>query len=675
MSRHWHSEKDADGTVWLHFDMAESGFNVLSSQALEELDSQIRALALTHPTALVILSDKKSGFAAGADVSEFTRLKGKGAAEKHIRRVHGIFSRIEAMSFPTLALIEGVCLGGGLELALACRYRIACSDGSTRLGFPEVRLGIFPGFGGTVRSTRLLGALSAMNLMLSGRTVSARAAQRLGLVDMAVPKRQLRAATQELLAQPPKPRRPTWMQQAAGSPLLRPLLAWQMRRKVAQRINPEHYPAPDVLIDHWERYAGKPVEMYANEARVVSDLLGGETAQNLVRVFFLQERLKSLARGSGFKPRHVHVVGGGIMGGDIAAWCALRGLTVTLQDRAPEYLSRAFERADKLFKKKLKRRNEIQAAADRLIPDHKAYGVEKADVVIEAIFEDVEAKQALYQELEPRIRPDTLLATNTSSIPLEVLGETLQRPGRLVGLHFFNPVAKMQLIEIVTTDITETTAAAQAASFAGRIDRLPLPVKSSPGFLVNRVLMPYLIEAVNLLEEGTPAPVIDKAAVDFGMPMGPVELADSVGLDICLSVADKLSEHFPMKVPERLRTMVRDKHLGRKTGEGFYRYKNDQPIRETPDRDYQPPADLAERMIFRLLNESVACLREGVVNEADLLDAGIIFGTGFAPFRGGPMHYINTAGEDRMRSRLKILEQQHGKSFSEDPGWASLGKA
>ncbi len=675
MSKHWHSEKDPNGAVWLHFDMADSGTNVLSSQVLEELDAQIRALALTHPTALVIVSDKKNGFIAGADVSEFTRLKGKGSAENHIRRAHGIFSRIEAMSFPTLALIKGFCLGGGLELALACRYRIACDDGSTRLGFPEVRLGIFPGFGGTVRSTRLLGALPAMNLMLSGRTLSARAARRLGLVDMAVPERQLEAAARELLAQPPKPRRPTWMQQAAGSALLRPLLAWQMRRKVAQRVNLEHYPAPDALIDHWERFAGKPVEMYANEARAVSDLLTGETAQNLVRVFFLQERLKTLAQGAGFKPRRVHVVGGGIMGGDIAAWCALRGLNVTLQDRAPEYLSRAFARAHKLFRSKLKRPNEIQAAADRLVPDHKGYGAKKADVVIEAIFEDVEAKQALYRELEPQIGPDTLLATNTSSIPLEVLSEALERPGRLVGLHFFNPVAKMQLIEIVTTETTEADVAAQAASFARRIDRLPLPVKSSPGFLVNRVLMPYLIEAVNLLEEGVPAPVIDSAAVDFGMPMGPVELADTVGLDICLSVAEKLSEHFPMKVPERLRSLVREKHLGRKTGEGFYRYKNERPVRETPDRDYQPPPDLAERMIFRLLNESVACLREGVVENADLLDAGIIYGTGFAPFRGGPMHYINSGGEEQMRSRLRQLEQQHGKAFSEDPGWASLGKA
>lgn len=415
--------------------------------------------------------------------------------------------------------------------------------------------------------------------------------------------------------------------------------------------------------------------MYANEARKMSELLPGETAQNLIRVFFLQERLKFLAKASSFDVRHVHVVGSGTMGGDIAAWCALRGLTVTLQDCAPEYLGRAFQRAHQLFKRKLRQAVEIQAAADRLIPDHRGYGVARADRVIEAIFENVAAKQTLFREVEPRLGPDALLTTNTSSISLEVLGEALEQPGRLVGVHFFNPVAKMQLVEIVAGELTDPAAAEKAASFARRIDRLPLPVKSNPGFLVNRILMPYLYEALTLIEEGVPAPIIDRAMIDFGMPMGPVELADAAGLDICLSVAEELSEHFAAKVPQQLRRLVEQKHLGRKTGQGFYTYKNEKPLRPAPGKDFYAPADITERMVFRLLNEAVACLREGVVADADLLDAGVIFGTGFAPFRGGPMHYIASGGREQMRNRLKELERHHGRHFSEDAGWAHLGKA
>ena len=672
MSKHWRYETDDNNIGWLHFDHAGSSTNIFSQEALNELWRQVDEIDKAQPAALVILSDKKGGFIAGADVKGFVGRRNTSDAEFFIKEVHNLFQRIEDFSFPTLALIHGHCLGGGLELALACTYRIARDDEATRLGFPEVRLGIFPGFGGSVRSLQLLGPQSALPLMLGGRTVSGRAAKKIGLVDMAVPERQLKTAALELLASQPAPRQPAWHQALLNSTPLRPLLARYMQRETARRVSREHYPAPFRLIDHWRNTGGDQRAMYQSEAHEVAELITSDTAQNLIRIFFLQERLKALGKDAGFKPRRVHVIGGGTMGGDIAAWCALRGLQVSLQDREAKYLTQAMKRAHQLFKKKLKQPRLVQAAFDRLMPDHKGLGIAKADVVIEAIFEDVEAKQALFRELEQRAKPDALLASNTSSIPLDEISQALDKPERLVGIHFFNPVAKMQLIEIVTAERTDPSEAARAAAFARTIDRLPLPVKSSPGFLVNRILMPYLMEAVVLLDEGILAPAIDRAALQFGMPMGPIELADRVGLDICLSVAHKLAGTLNATIPASLSNRVEAGKLGVKSGEGFYRYEKGKVIKQPLPEFHDAPDDLADRMIFHLLNEGIACLREGVVEDEELLDAGIIFGTGFAPFRGGPMKYIRDSGVEQMRRRLDALHSAHGDRYRPDPGWDSL---
>ncbi len=673
MNPHFSVQQDAQGIAWLTFDKADSATNVLSEDVLEAFDQTLVQVAQMHPKGLVIVSGKPSGFIAGADVKAFAQVPGVASAEQHIRRVHEILHRLESLACPTVAAIHGFCLGGGLELALACDYRVACNDEGTRLGFPEVKLGIFPGYGGTVRSTRLLGDLKALELMLGGRSVSGRSARRLGLIDLAVPQRQLRSAAVSLIERNARPRRAGWLKRAPALAPLRPLVAHLLARQVGKRVRKDHYPAPFELLDHWRANAGDAAAMYAGEARNVARLINATAAQNLIRVFMLQDRLKGEGDKAVFQPRHVHVVGGGVMGGDIAAWCALRGLRVTLQDRAPEYLTRAVKRAHELFRHRLKDRHAVQAAVDRLIPDHRGSGVRGADVIIEAIFEDVEAKQALYASLEPVMKADAVLATNTSSIPLRVLGERLERPGRLVGLHFFNPVAKMPLLEIVHDGHTEAEMVSRAAAFARHIDKLPLKVRSRPGFLVNRVLMPYLLEAVELLDEGIPAPVVDRAAVAFGMPMGPIELADTVGLDICLSVAGKMAEALHNPVPDRLGQLVDEGRLGRKSGEGFYAWKDGRPIKpEVPKETALSDAEIGDRLILRLINEAVACLREGVVEDEDLLDAGVIFGTGFAPFRGGPMHYVHNRGSDALRQRLDELEDRFGEHFHADPGWGAI---
>jgi 3-hydroxyacyl-CoA dehydrogenase/enoyl-CoA hydratase/3-hydroxybutyryl-CoA epimerase len=507
--------------------------------------------------------------------------------------------------------------------------------------------------------------------MLTGRPVAARAARKLGLVDAVVPERHLARAAAAAITGGRPARRATLLRRLPGFWPLKPALAWFLRRKVAARARPEHYPAPFALIDLWSRFGGSPEAMYGAEAASVAQLVTGSTARNLVRVFHLQEKLKGLAKTGLPAARFVHVVGGGAMGGDIAAWCALQGLLVTVQDVDAGRLAQVVKRAAQLFRKKLKQPREVQAAMDRLVPDPLGAGAARADLVIEAIFEDADAKTALYRDLEPRMKPGAILATNTSSIPLERLAQGLARPEQFVGLHFFNPVPSMLLVEVVTMAGTAQGTVDRATAFVGAIRKLPLPVKSSPGFLVNRILMPYLMEALTLVDEGVLPAEVDRAALAFGMPMGPVLLADTVGLDICLSVARILIGRFGGTVPRRLEEMVAAGHLGKKTGQGFYRFSHGKP--EIPKGAAPAPGGVIEqRLMLRLVNEAVACLREKVTQDEDLLDAGVIFGTGFAPFRGGPLCYNREEGITRQESQLKSLEDLYGNRFAPDPGWSLL---
>lgn len=670
--KHWRVEQDHENIIWLYLDKADSSTNVLSYEILDELEKIVIELKATAAKGVVLTSAKSSGFIAGADVKEFTAFADEKQALNAIQRAHDIFNEIEALNFPSVAVIDGFCLGGGMELALACRYRVAENGPKTRLGLPEVRLGIHPGFGGSLRSLRLIGPLAAMDIMLSGRSLATRAAKKMGLIDYAVPRRHLFNAARNIINKPPERKPLAWWKRLLNHKKVRPLLAKIFVKQVAKRAQKSHYPAPYSLIDLWVEYFDDEKKMLAQEAQSVARLITGKTAQNLIRVFMLQEQLKGLGRADDYNPRHVHVIGGGVMGGDIAAWCALRGFIVTIQDQKQQALGNVIKRGYDLFKKRLKDRLLITQAMDRLIPDPKGHGLKRADVIIEAIFEDADVKRELFVSIEPSVKPDAIIATNTSSIPLDEINNVLVEPQRLVGLHFFNPVAKMPLVEIVKSPTTDAEVAKRAAAFTRKIDRLPLPVTSTPGFLVNRILMPYLMEAVVLADEGVPLATIDKAAVDFGMPMGPIELADTVGLDICYHVAEILSQHMDIEVPGTLKSMVEKGRLGRKSGRGFYEFKKGKPVKEKPGKDYQAPSDLPDRLILRMLNEAVACLRDGVVENTQLADAGIIFGTGFAPFRGGPFKYIESRGAAQLIKMLEHLQQRYGERFKADTGWQTL---
>ena len=653
---HWKLERDADGLGWLTLDKRGATTNTLSAAVLDELRNVLADLAANPPKGLVIRSGKENGFIAGADIDEFGELKSVDDAVVLVKRGWDAFEQLAAAPYPTLALVRGFCLGGGMELALACRYRVVIDEPGTRLGLPEVMLGILPGWGGIKRLPRLTGAPAALDLLLTGKTVDARRAKKLGIADECVPLRIMDNTARGLLRERPEPRRAPFPLSLTLNPLIRPMIAAKAKKQVATRARREHYPSPYAILDIWVKYDGDALAVPPSDPASIPHLLQTPTATNLIRVFKLQERLKSFGRDKGEEgasprdvrsaPAHVHVVGAGTMGGDIAAWCALRGLTVTLQDQNAERLSPAMGRAAKLFSERLKDPLRVRDAQDRLIPDVAGDGVARADVVIEAIFENLEAKQHLFTSLEAKAKSTALLATNTSSIPLEEIASPMRDPGRLIGLHFFNPVARMMLVEIVVGASTRAELIPTAAAFTRQIDKLPMPVKSAPGFLVNRILAPYLMEAMRCVDEGMTPETVDEAALAFGMPVGPIELADTVGLDICMAVGKMLGRDSAP--PKRLSELIAAGYLGRKTKRGFYDWSGGKAAKSAPDA---VPSGLSDRLIRPLITEAEAALAEGIVADADLVDAGAIFGTGFAPFRGGPLHYAATragSGAERL---------------------------
>lgn len=666
-----HSLRD-DGVAVITIDRDESAVNALSSALLDELGQVVERISIERPRGVVFLSGKDGGFSPGADLDEFQGFAARGEVDAAIKRGQDVFTAIANLAVPTVAAIHGHCLGGGTELALACDARVAASGDATRIGLPEVKLGIFPGWGGSVRLPRLIGAPAALDLMLTGRTLSARKAKALGLVDRIVERAELEdSAAKMALGHPKQPagqRLKAWLSNLWP---VRQILAAVISRKLPAKAPRAHYPAPYALLDSWRRGGSTTQARLASERRAVVKLAGTATARNLTRLFFLSERLKNLG-GRDHDVKHVHVVGAGVMGGDIAAWCAMKGFDVSLQDRELSYVTPALERAAELFERKINDPALRAAAAARLNADVDAERVGEADLLIEAIFEDADAKRSLYATLQPKLGPQALLTSNTSSLPIEALADGLAAPERFAGLHYFNPVAKMPLVEIVRHDGVADATIARLAAFCRAIDKLPIPVAGSPGFLVNRILMPYLLEAMHAYAEGVPGPAIDRAARRFGMPMGPIELADTIGLDVAQHVGAILAPWLGLPVPDGIDSLLEAGHTGRKSGQGFYQWQDGRAVKPDLPKDYKVPEDLTDRLILPLVNEAVACLADGVVEDEDLLDAGVVFGTGFAPHTGGPLAWLRSEGIDEVRSRLKALEQRYGPRFAPRPGWDSL---
>lgn len=678
----WHYKLDTDNILWLAFDRKGKSVNSLSRAAVKELGVILTKILsnkleeLDHKVAgLIIYSGKDTGFVAGADVTEFTTVQSVDDAKELLENGRNVFKQLEDLPIPTAAMIDGFCLGGGCELSLACDYRVASDKLSTKIGLPEVMLGIIPGWGGTVRLPKLIGGLNALPMMMQGRAVNGLQAYKMGLVDACVPIRQLKKAVKIIVmnkasAKNKYAKKLSFLASLSNQAPFRNIFTFFARKQLAAKAQENHYPAPFAILNNFEKYGIDNLERsYAAELSADLKLIEHSTTKNLLHVFFLQEKLKEFAKKTDKKIKHVHVIGAGTMGGDIAAWCALKNIKVTLQDQSDAAIAPAMGRAFKLFKSKVKKDHLANLMLDRITPDVNGLGIKHADLIIEAIFEDLKVKQDLFVHLEKEARPDALLATNTSSILLDEINQVLADRSRLVGIHFFNPVAKMMLVEVVKGEHTDNNIADRAYGFVNQIGKLPLPVTSSPGFLVNRVLSAYMHETFILLSENKSPEIIDYAMKKFGMPMGPVEMADIVGLDICLSVAKNISKYYNEDIPQILQEKVSAKQLGKKTNNGFYQYKNGKLLKQKSNSinlDQNELKLISDRLVMRILNICMTCLREGVVDNAELVDAGLIFGAGFAPFRGGPMNYLETLGQEQVRKKLLELERQYGVRFKPD---------
>ncbi|MBN9289800.1 MAG: enoyl-CoA hydratase/isomerase family protein, partial [Hyphomicrobium denitrificans] len=593
---------------------------------------------------LVIISGKERGFVVGADIREFETFQNEQDVVNALKPVNALLDRIEKLPVPVVAAIHGVCVGGGLELILACHYRIATRDDSTRIGFPEVKLGIFPGFNGTARSIKQAGPMAAMQAMLTGGMIRATVAKAQGFIDQLVGSPgELHWAARKAVLQNRRSQSAGLAKMLLTKWPARGFLAGKMRQETAKKVREDHYPAPFRLIDLFEKEGGDLNQMKKAETTAFAPLMVSETSRNLRRVFRLTELLKAQApKGFKWRPTRVHVIGAGTMGADIAGVCVAAGMEVTLQDISSEQLEKGIKAQGKLFARKFKTKATRDAAKTRLIADPEGKGVARADVIIEAIVERLDIKQKLFADLETKIKPGAVLATNTSSLKLEDISAPLNDPGRLIGLHFFSPVPQMPLVEVVRGSKTRDEEVKKGATFVTAIDKFPLITKDVPGFMVNKVLTPYMFAAMKRLEEGEDKEKIDEAVRAFGMPMGPIELADNVGLDICAHVAKILGQSSE---GSRLDRLVASGRLGKKTGEGFYIWKDGKPVKSDAKFTKSELDKLGRELIEPMITEAQKTLDEGVVENADLVDAGMIFGTGFAPFRGGPLHYKKTHPE------------------------------
>jgi len=669
--QHWQARLDDNDVLWLIVDQNGAAANTVCEPVIEELAVLLSEIERRQPRAVVLRSGKPDSFMVGADIQAFRELTGMDQVLAMLERAHEVVNRLAGLDCPTVAMLHGHCLGGGLELALACDYRLARSD--TSLGFPEVQLGLHPGLGGTARLPQLIRPDQALQMMLTGKPMPAARARSLGLVDALVEERHVAAAVSSAAAGRLTSRASGSAAAAMRLAPARRFVAGRARNETGKRAREEHYPAPFRLLDLWETHGHGREAMLEHEPRSFAELLTGDTARNLIRVYFLREALRAQGKRQSAAINHVHVIGAGTMGGDIAAWCAHRGLLATLEDREAKLIAPAMRRAAALFEHKHSDARERRAAADRLIPDPAGAGRARADMIIEAVPEQLELKQRIFTELEAVARDDAILASNTSGILLEDIGQALDRPERLAGVHFFNPVARMQLVEVVCHDRLDEAVRQRLCAFATAIDRLPVRVSSAPGFLVNRILTPYLVEALQLVDEGVAAERVDAAAESFGMPVGPVELADQIGLDVALDVADGLRDKLDTPMPEIpgwLRRKVDDGDVGVKSGKGLYQYKDGKAdkasVNEAPDPEH------LDRLVLPMVNTAVECLGAGVVDDADALDGALIFGTGFAPFRGGPLHYARQRGADEVRQRLTELAAAHGDRFRPSDAWARV---
>ncbi|MCF6312193.1 MAG: 3-hydroxyacyl-CoA dehydrogenase NAD-binding domain-containing protein [Verrucomicrobiales bacterium] len=673
-----------DHVAILTFDRAHSSANIFDTKTLDLLDRLLDEIHdSSSTTGLILISAKDSIFIAGADLEA---LQNSSTEELRLLIIRGqqIFQKLADLKIPTVAAIHGICLGGGLEVALACDWRIASPDKKTKLGLPETQLGILPAWGGSSRLPRLIGLPQAIPLITSGKTLSAVAAYKKGIIDELVPNERLLDMATRLIHRG-LPKRKHFS--LTNNHLSAPLIGWAARKKILATTR-GHYPAPLAALRVMTQGAPAPLDhSLEKECDEVLKLAQGKVAKNLMRVFQLQEHSRKLSYlpNSAPTPKHsiqqTAVIGAGVMGSGIAHWLSSRSYPVILQDISETQIASGISSISKLFAKAVKRRImtdlEAKQARDLIHPSASPVPLDEVELVIEAATENMDIKKKIFQDLCKRTSPDTILATNTSALPISELTNDpkITHPERILGLHFFNPVHRMQLVEVVVPESTDRKHVEVCLKFLKSIGKLPVVVKDSPGFLVNRILLPYLIEAGRLYDSGVSANAIDRAMLAFGMPMGPIRLLDEIGLDVGLHVAGTLEDAFGerFEIPGILRRMVDCGHLGRKSGGGFYNYDSDASNNEANHEalecrrnDHErelSQQQIQDRLALLMANEAWRCLEEKVSQSADDIDFAMIMGTGFAPFRGGPMTWLQDYGLENACSVLDQLSASEGERF------------
>ncbi|MHB8843182.1 MAG: 3-hydroxyacyl-CoA dehydrogenase NAD-binding domain-containing protein [Nitrospirota bacterium] len=683
-------DKHPDGIAVLTFDLPGEKVNKLSTPVMDELDRLLDTLSLDRKIkALVIRSGKADTFIAGADIAEIRDITDPGLGEELSARGQAVFGKLEALPFPTVAAIHGACLGGGLELALACSHRVISSDPRTVLGAPEVKIGIIPGFGGTQRLPRLVGLTNALEMILTGKNIHAKKAKKIGLADeMTYPETLLKVAlsvAKQAIGKPRpsgiRARRPFILRIAESTPLTRSFIYHTAKRQVLDETR-GNYPAPPAALETvrfgmTHGLAGG----YRNEARTIGSLIVSGVSKNLINVFYLSEALKKAGAPSTFTVNRAGVIGAGVMGGGIAQLFAEKGIAVRMKDITTRAVAAGFRAADELFRKRSKKGiiDPLQArdGMDLITGATDLSGFAAVDVAVEAVVENMEVKKAVLREFEGVAKTDAIFASNTSSLSVTDLATASQRPHTVVGMHFFNPVEKMPLVEVVRGKQTAPETVAAIAALSRRLGKLPVVVNDGPGFLVNRILMPYLGEALRMLEEGGKIEEIDRALLGFGMPMGAFILLDEIGLDIAHKVAGILHAGLGERIQlsPLLEALYKEGFYGKKNGKGFYLYLHGKRggvdpriaarVQGRSDGAGRPsPQEIVERAVFLMIKEAALCLEEGIIDRADLLDAALIFGIGFPPFRGGLLRYAESLGPKYIVERLDIYAAKYGDRFA-----------
>ena len=663
----------------LTFDRPESSANIFDQATFDELNEQLDLLNQDSSAGgLIIRSAKPKIFVAGADLHGFTKELTGEKLSFLIEQGQKTFDRIAALPFPTVAVIHGVALGGGFEVALACDYRVASLDSATKLGLPETVLGILPAWGGSTRLPRLIGLPAALDAILSGKQYSAKAAKKLGMVDeIAYPERLIGLAARLIGSNQGKKRK--LKLQLTNRPPISTFIATQAQKKILAKTR-GHYPAPLKALEVVVAGVTVPhAQSLENERRAFIELASGEIAQNLIRIFFLQERSKKVSVKSDQPIRKIGkvlVVGAGLMGSGIAQWLSARGLRVVLKDIGPEPLGKGLQSIHKIYHDAIKRRifseTEAQAGLDRIVPTYEDIPLQDVDLVIEAAVEKLELKQQIFRKTAEQVPNCQAMASNTSALSIDAIANGLPDPTKVVGIHFFNPVHRMQLVEVVQGTKTSAQTLATAVQFVKTIGKLPVLVKDSPGFLVNRILLPYMMEAFNLFAEGYRPERIDRVMLDFGMPMGPLRLTDEVGLDVSLHVGSDLAHRIQNLPPlnNTVERMIAQGWLGRKSGKGFYDYSSGAERQNPEIHAYQPETEpagaddtiLCDRLVLVMVNEAARCLAEKVVSDPADVDFAMIMGTGWAPFRGGPLRYADSIGISNLIARLRQLSE-NGRDY------------